>query len=540
MTDVHSFASADGMGADLLGGKGAGLAAMLGRGLNVPPGFIITTRACAAFRRTRVLTDNLMAQVRRELDAVEVARGRRLGDPAAPLLIAVRSGAAVSMPGMMDTVLNLGVNADTVDSLGREFGAEFARDSYGRFLECFGTIVLGIDAAHFGSVRGTSTAPDARAAAYLGVIEEQYGPLPADPEIQLRMAIEAVFRSWDNPRAQAYRRIEGIDENLGTAVVVQSMVFGNLNEASATGVVFTRNPNSGERVPYGDILFRAQGEDVVSGRHQTLPIAALANRLPQVWTELTGQLDAMEAWRNDMLDIEFTVEDGRLYFLQVRSAKRSAAAAVRVALSLVHDGRIGRSEAVKRVQPAQLDALTRQQAVAGQNAEELVTGLPVSPGLATGQICLSAESVLDCVENGDTAILVRAETSPDDVHGMAMAEGILTARGGLVSHAAVVARSLAVPAVVGADAMRIDHDDRIVHFGTAALEEGELITIDGDTGVVTRGRLEVQEPPALAELDEFLSWIDEFATTSDPTLTPSERLAAAQRAITGERVTSTG
>src|SRR6202048_4697994 len=353
MTDVLSFADAAGMGAQLLGGKGAGLAAMRAQGLRVPPGFVITTAACNEYRRTGAQPRTLATDVAAALAALEAERGLALGDPDAPLLLAVRSGAPVSMPGMMDTVLNLGVSDDTVDALARRFGAEFAWGCYARFLEGFAKIVLGIDSHR---LTGLPAAPGQQR---VDALKRMTDGLPNDPHEQLTMAIEAVLRSWNTPRAAAYRRIEGIDDGMGTAVVVQAMVFGNLNARSGTGVVFTRNPNTGEPAPYGDFLFQAQGEDVVSGEHQTLPIRALAERLPEVWDELTARLAALEAWRRDMLDIEFTVEDGTLFFLQVRTAKRSALGAVRTALSLARDGTIDRREALMRVTPSQLESLTQ-------------------------------------------------------------------------------------------------------------------------------------------------------------------------------------
>jgi pyruvate, orthophosphate dikinase len=531
MTDVLSFSSAHGEGAGLLGGKGAGLAATLAQGLNVPPGFIITTDAYNEFRRSGVLSDRVLANVRDHLQMLERVRGRRLGDPDSPLLLAVRSGSPVSMPGMMDTVLDLGINDETVRGLAAEFGEQFAWDSYARFLESFGTIVLGVDATHFKAVRHGEPRGAAVADAYRRLIETSFGAIPTDPQIQLTMAIEAVFRSWDNPRARQYREIAGISEDLGTAVVVQSMVFGNLDDNSGTGVVFTRNPNTGDRNPYGDFLFRAQGEDVVSGNHATLPIDVLAEQLPEVWAELADGLRMLEEWRNDMLDVEFTVEDAKLFFLQVRNAKRSARAAVRVALSMVREGRIDRREALRRIEPAQLDSLSGVRLAVGQEIDELATGLPASPGLATGSICLTTEHVLDLVDAGGAAILVREETSPDDVQGMAMSEGILTVKGGLVSHAAVVARSLAVPAVVGADTIVIDLETRSVRFADEVLHEGDVITIDGEAGVVARGSLYVDQPATDDELDEFMAWIDEFTPSIESSARPSERLAAAQKRI---------
>jgi pyruvate, orthophosphate dikinase len=526
MTDVLNFADAAGMGAELLGGKGAGLAAMREQGLRVPPGFVITTTACNAFRRSGAQPPGLAGDVAEALATLEADRGLSLGDPQAPLLLAVRSGAPVSMPGMMDTVLNLGVTDDTVDALARRFGAEFAWDCYARFLEGFGKVVLGMDSHRL------SALPAVRGRSRVDALKRMTDRMPTDPHQQLTMAIEAVLRSWNNPRAVAYRRIEGIDDDMGTAVVVQAMVFGNLNARSGTGVVFTRNPNTGEPVPYGDFLFQAQGEDVVSGEHQTLPVLALRERLPEVWDELIGRLGALEAWRKDMLDVEFTVEDGTLFFLQVRTAKRSALGAVRTALSLARDGTIDRSEALMSVTPAQLESIAQSRRHGGAGADRLATGLAACPGIATGVICLTPDAVFDAVDRGDPAILVRTETSPDDVQAMAMAEGILTARGGLVSHAAVVARGLSVPAVVGADSLRIDTASGQLDFGGTMLRDGDVITIDGDSGMVSRGRAGTETTDSSAEFDELLAWAEEIAPSpGDPSAGAPERLAAARSAI---------
>lgn len=527
--DVVSFADATGRGPEVLGGKGAGLASMHHRGLNVPPGFILTTDAYSRFRRDGELSADLRAQIRGQLKVLERVRGRKLGDLHAPLLLAVRSGAPVSMPGMMDTVLNLGIDDHTVLTLARECGRDFAFDCYARFLAGFATVVLGIDADRFDDV----AAPEARVEAYRAVIADEYGSLPEDLHVQLDLAIEAVFRSWDNARAVTYRRIEGIDDSLGTAVVIQSMVFGNLNSDSGTGVVFTRNPNTGERVAYGDFLFDAQGEDVVSGTRQTLPVNVLERRLPLVWRDLSAKMDMLEEWRRDMLDIEFTVEDGRLFFLQVRTAKRTPAAAVRVAKALADEGVITRGEAIMRVKPSQIDGLTRTSG-RPRAGNGLTRGLAACPGVATGAICLSTDAVLDAVDRGTPAILVRRETSPDDVHGMALANGILTGRGGLVSHAAVVAREMGVPAVVGADGITIDVAKRSVNFGSVILREGDVITIDGDTGLVDRGAVEVEVERDHA-VDEILTWADEIVATAGaiPRTDEGGRLEAAQRIIAG-------
>ena len=503
----------------LLGNKGAGLVRMQASGLRVPPAFVITTDACRSFLATGVLPEGLLDEVDAALAALEERRGLRLGDPDVPLLLSVRSGAPVSMPGMMDTVLDLGVSALTRPALARRGDERFALDSHRRFLESFGTVVLGIPQATFDALPSDDDL-DARIALLADVAD--------DPRAQLRLAIEAVFRSWNSPRAQAYRRLQGIPEDLGTAVVVQSMVFGNLDDRSGTGVVFTRDPNTGEAVPYGDFLFRAQGEDVVAGRHATLPVAALASRLPGVWAELRDVLPALEEQTGEMLDIEFTVESGVLYVLQMRSGKRAAAAAVRIAVEMAEEGLIDRASAVQRVSVVQLERLSRPHLDPLGDHRVVATGLGASPGVATGRLCLTADGVDEMADQGDGVILTRVETSPADVHGMAVADGILTARGGLVSHAAVVARDLGVPAVVGVAALLIDQ--AVVRIGDMVLREGDLVTIDGSSGEVVLGRAATVAPADCPELSTLLEWADSVAG-GDGSGAASARLTAAHRAL---------
>jgi pyruvate,orthophosphate dikinase len=441
----------------LIGGKAANLGVMSRElGLPVPPGFAITTETCRAF-----LANGWPAGLDEELQArmagVEAVVGRRFGDPSDPLLVSVRSGAAVSMPGMMDTILNLGLNDATTDGLARIGGEAFAQSCRERFISSFRSIV--------------------------GVAD-----VPEDPWLQLRLAIEAVFRSWNSDRARAYRRKEGIPDDLGTAVTVQAMVFGNRGANSATGVVFTRNPATGEPMLYGDIMFDAQGEDVVAGTHQTEPITVLDERMPSVAADLRAHADRLERHYADLCDIEFTIEDGRLWMLQVRVGKRSPQAALRIAVDMAEDETfpLSRSEAVERVAPL----LAHPPTIATSRSSfvlPIASGLPASPGIASGPIVTSPEAAQRSAEQGRAAILVRAETSPDDVHGMASAAGILTSRGGLASHAAVVARGWGIPAVVGASG--IDVRDGQVVVGERILHHGDVITIDGSSGEVFEGTI---------------------------------------------------
>jgi pyruvate,orthophosphate dikinase len=439
----------------LVGGKAANLRQMLGLGLPVPPGFVVTTDTCRAYLGGG-WPDSLDDELHARMAEVEAAVGRRFGDPEAPLLVSVRSGAPVSMPGMMDTILDLGLNEATTAGLARASGDEaFAAACRERFETSFRSIV-------------------------------DVDEVPADPSAQLRLAIEAVFRSWIGDRARAYRAKEGIADDLGTGVTVQAMVFGNRGETSATGVVFTRNPATGDPGLYGDVLFDAQGEDVVAGTHATEPIAALTDRLPAVAIELRDLADRLERHYRDLCDIEFTIEDGRLWLLQVRVGKRSPQAALRIAIDMADepDFPLTRAEAITRVERLLVDPPTTTVGRSGGDVP-LVTGLPASPGVASGEIAISPEAAVAAAAAGRRAILVRAETSPDDVHGMARAAGVLTSRGGLASHAAVVARGWGIPAVVGASDLEIR--DGEVALGGRILHPGDVITIDGGTGEVFEG-----------------------------------------------------
>ncbi|MBO0730278.1 MAG: pyruvate, phosphate dikinase, partial [Acidimicrobiaceae bacterium] len=510
---------------DLLGGKGANLAEMTSvLGLPVPPGFTISTDACRAYMHggwPEGLTDEVVRQVRR----LERAMGKRLGDPTDPLLVSVRSGAKFSMPGMMDTVLNLGLNDESVKGLAAQTSDErFAYDSYRRFVSMYGRIVLGIEGERFDEpfeaakeAAGVSNDSELPAGAlreladsYKAVVEEETGaPFPQAPADQLRGAIEAVFRSWNGARAVAYRIRERIPHELGTAVNVQAMVFGNRNDNSGTGVGFTRDPATGAQGEYGDFLINAQGEDVVAGIRNTLPMSALHDTFPKVSKELMQIFARLEAHYRDMCDTEFTIDDGRLWMLQTRVGKRTGAAALKMAVDMTRQRgwKITREEAVSRVSAEHLDQVLHPQ-FAVRPAQLLGKGLAASPGAAVGQVVFSADVAAEAGERGDRVILVRSETSPEDVHGMIAAQGILTTRGGLVSHAAVVARGWGKPAVVGAESVRISKGSFTA--GGVTVHEGDFISIDGNTGEIALGEvpLKLADPPA--EFDVVLGWADKI------------------------------
>ncbi|MCI3949910.1 MAG: pyruvate phosphate dikinase, partial [Acidimicrobiales bacterium] len=458
---------------DLLGGKGANLAEMTSvLELPVPPGFTISTEACRDYMRGG-WPEGLDAEVVDARSRLEGAMGRRLGDPTDPLLVSVRSGAKFSMPGMMDTVLNLGLNDESVEGLAKQMDERFAYDSYRRFLAMYGRIVLDLDGEPFEHLleaakerEGVASDSDVSAEAlrdlaerYKALVQEQTGsPFPMDPTEQLRGAIEAVFRSWNGARAVAYRRREHISDDLGTAVNVQAMVFGNRDESSGTGVGFTRDPATGERGEYGDFLVNAQGEDVVAGIRNTEPLAALKDRFPDIHDELLAIFARLEQHYRDMCDTEFTIEQGKLWMLQTRVGKRTGSAAVRMAVDMTNQRRrgwkISRDEALLRVTGDHIEQVLHPQFAGGQ-AQVIATGLAASPGAAVGHVYFSADDAAEASAGGTKVILVRSETSPEDVHGMQASQGILTSRGGLVSHAAVVARGWGIPAVVGADGVEI-------------------------------------------------------------------------------------
>ena len=510
---------------DLLGGKGANLAEMTSvLGLPVPAGFTISTDACRAYMAGG-WPDGLDEEVAKQLKRLEKAMGRKLGDPSDPLLVSVRSGAKFSMPGMMDTVLNLGLNDDSVKGLAAQTADErFAYDSYRRFVQMYGRIVLDIDGKLFDDAfeaakHKVGASSDAAVPApvlvelvdaYKEVVRTQTGaPFPQDPKSQLRGAIEAVFRSWNGARAIAYRVRERIPHSLGTAVNVQAMVFGNRDDNSGTGVGFTRDPATGTTGSYGDFLVNAQGEDVVAGIRNTEPLAALEGKFPKVYKELLAIFDRLEAHYRDMCDTEFTIDQGKLWMLQTRVGKRTGAAALRMAVDMTKDRRIKltHAEAVQRVTAEHLDQVLHPQ-FAGSGHKVLAKGLPASPGAGVGKAYFTADEAAEAAARGEKVILVRSETSPEDVHGMMVAEAILTARGGLVSHAAVVARGWGKPAVVGAESIRIT--DNSFAAGSTVVHKGDVISVNGTSGEVVLGAVDLSEAEPPAEFATILKWADDI------------------------------
>ncbi|MHB1534069.1 MAG: pyruvate, phosphate dikinase [Acidimicrobiales bacterium] len=508
---------------DLLGGKGANLAEMTSvLGLPVPPGFTISTDACRAYMADG-WPEGLDAEVARHVKKLEKAMGKKIGEPSDPLLVSVRSGAKFSMPGMMDTVLNLGLNDESVKGLAEQTSDErFAYDSYRRFIAMYGRIVLGIDGERFDGPfdevkEAAGVASDAElpapalrdlAQTYKAVVEEATGAaFPQDPADQLQGAIEAVFASWNGARAVAYRIRERIPHELGTAVNVQAMVFGNRNDNSGTGVGFTRDPATGAQGEYGDFLVNAQGEDVVAGIRNTLPLAALRDRFPKIFKELMGIFAKLESHYRDMCDTEFTIDDGKLWMLQTRVGKRTGTAALRMAVDMTRQRgwKISREEAIGRVSAEHLDQVLHPH-FAGSDHEALTKGLAASPGAAVGKVVLSADAAAAEAAKGERVILVRSETSPEDVHGMIAAQGILTTRGGLVSHAAVVARGWGKPAVVGAEAVRITKAGFSV--GGVTVKEGDMISIDGTSGEVVLGEVPLSAADPPEEFKTILGWAD--------------------------------
>ena len=519
---------------NLLGGKGANLAEMATIGLPVPPGFTITTEVCTAYYdNDRRYPDELKEQVQRALGLIEDAVGLKFGDPQKPLLVSVRSGARVSMPGMMDTVLNLGLNDDTVRGLEAASGdPRFAWDSYRRFVQMYGSVVLGVDHHRFEDIIETAkidaavtedtglTAGDWKkvVAEYKTMVEDERGkPFPMDPHAQLWGAIGAVFGSWMNPRANTYRRLHDIPASWGTAVNVQAMVFGNMGEDCATGVCFTRDPSTGEDTFYGEFLVNAQGEDVVAGIRTPQPLArARANQgevsmeeaLPAAYKDLLAVRETLETHYLDMQDIEFTVQQNKLYMLQTRNGKRTAAASLRIAVEMANAGLIDRNEAVKRVAPSSLDQLLHPALDPDAPRDVLSKGLPASPGAASGVVVFSADEAESRAAKGEAVILVRIETSPEDIHGMHAARGVLTTRGGMTSHAAVVARGMGRPCVAGAGGISVDYGAQTLQAGNKIIRGGETITLDGTTGEVMVGSVPMIEPVLSGDFATLMEWAD--------------------------------
>jgi len=535
---VYSFGAGHNEGSaekrNLLGGKGANLAEMASIGLPVPPGFTISTEVCTAYYENgRTYPDDLGDQVAEALARVEAAVGARFGDHHKPLLVSVRSGARVSMPGMMDTVLNLGLNDLTVDGLARGSGdARFAWDSYRRFIQMFGSVVLGVDHHRFEEIiehvkldKGVEedTALDATdwhrvVDGYKEMVREVTGaPFPQDPHAQLWGAIGAVFGSWMNPRANTYRRLHDIPAGWGTAVNVQAMVFGNMGEDCATGVCFTRDPSTGENIFYGEYLINAQGEDVVAGIRNPQPMAesrakpgerSMESAMPAAYAELVAVRATLERHYRDMQDIEFTVQQNKLYMLQTRNGKRTAAASLKIAVDMAREGLIDQTEAIRRVDPKALDQLLHPTLDPRAPRKPLTKGLPASPGAACGVVVFNADEAELRAQKGEAVILVRIETSPEDIHGMHAAKGILTARGGMTSHAAVVARGMGRPCVSGATSLTVDYAQQVLSAGGKRVQAGDTITLDGATGEVFLGSVAMIEPKLSGDFATLMEWAD--------------------------------
>jgi len=513
----------------LLGGKGTGLAEMSRAGLPVPPGFTITTAACNAYNaKGKIFPEGLWSQSKAALKCVEDQTGKRFGDPANPLLVSVRSGAPISMPGMMDTVLNLGLNERTLNGLVQLTGNErFGWDAYRRFVQGLGEIVCGVSKEKLDHAMeaikaqsNTQRDSDLSVATLRALVDrfkeiifgEMRQEVPEDPDEQLRLALAAVFDSWMNRRAVDYRRLNRISDSMGTAVTVQAMVFGNAGNDSGTGVAFTRNPNTGEPALFGEYLINAQGEDVVAGRRTPAPIQEMAEAMPETYRLLLDIARRLEAHYREMQDLEFTVERGRLWMLQTRSGKRNGKAATRIAVDLVNEGRISREEAVQCVSPEQLEQLLHPIVDPGARTTVLATGLPASPGAASGKVVFDADEAQSLAAAGERVILVRQETNPDDFHGMVAAQAIVTARGGVTSHAAVVARGMGKCCVVGCGALEIDYGPQLFAAGPMKVSRGDWITVDGTSGRVLLG----QVPTIRPELDDYyrtvMAWADEIRT----------------------------
>ena len=513
---------------DLLGGKGANLCEMTNIGLPVPPGFTITTEACNEYYSNgENVPDGTWDQVWPALAEIEAATGKLFGDKNNPLLVSVRSGAKFSMPGMMDTVLNLGLNDGTVEAVVANTQNErFAWDCYRRFIQMFGDVVLEVEHYNFEQILETAKEKqgvhfDSELSAeslkwmvgeYKKLVERKTGkPFPMDPRVQLELAILAVFRSWNNDRANVYRKINNIPHDIGTAVNVQSMVFGNMGSDSGTGVAFTRSPSTGEKALYGEYLMNAQGEDVVAGIRTPHPIATLAQENAEIYQQFADICQRLESHYRDMQDIEFTIERGKLYMLQTRNGKRTASAAIRVAVELFREGVITKEEAIMRIEPEQLDHLLHRRMDDNAKVQVLAKGLPASPGAASGKIVFSSEEAERQGELGEKIILVRTETTPDDIRGILAAKGILTSRGGMTSHAAVVSRHMGKPAVCGCDALKIDYSLNLFSIDGVEYPQGTMISIDGSTGRVIKGEVSMVDPELSSDFKEFLDWADEIS-----------------------------
>ena len=511
------------MGKAELGGKGYGLVEMTRIGLPVPEGIIITTKMCNKFFSEKKLWQSIIQKIKAKMKALESKTGKEFGNPKNPLLVSVRSGAPLSMPGMMDTVLNLGINDTIAEAIASRLGSKFAFDTYRRFIQLFGSIVLKIDKEKFEAILEKSKASkgikndsdlsgdDLRhiVSEYKMLVRRETGKeLEQDPEKQLFMAIQAVFESWWNKRASEYRRIYNIPDSLGTAVSIVRMVYGNYNANSGTGVAFTRDPSTGERTLYAEVLLNAQGEDVVAGIRTPMHIDRLKQLMPKVYSELERSAKILEKYFKDMQDIEFTIEDGKFYLLQTRNGKRTPAAAVKIAISMLHERLITEQEALLRVEPEQLEKLFYKQVDQSKKPNPIAKGLPASPGAASGRVTFSIEGAVEAKAKGIPIIMVRPETTPEDITGIAASTGVLTSRGGMTSHAAVVTRGMGKPCIVGAEAVKISPDGKSFSVGSIKVNEGDIITIDGGDGSIYVGEVPLVDPKQTPEISALLKLAD--------------------------------
>ena len=528
---VYLFSEGDASMRNILGGKGATLAEMTRMGFPVPQGFTVSTEACTKYYEDgQKISDEILDQIYAALAETEKIVGKKFGDLENPFLVSVRSGARASMPGMMDTILNLGLNDIAVQGLAKKTNNErFAYDSYRRFIQMFSDVVMELSKKRFEEIidemkeeRGITFDTEFSTEDLKEMVEkfkafyksEKGEDFPQDPKVQMIESIKAVFRSWDNPRANVYRRMNDIPYSWGTAVNVQAMVFGNMGETSGTGVAFTRNPSTGEKKLYGEYLINAQGEDVVAGVRTPNPIAQLENDMPEVYKEFTEIATKLENHYRDMQDMEYTIEEGKLYMLQTRNGKRTAASAIKIAVDLVNEGMLTKEEAILKVEPKQLDSLLHPTFVQDElkKADVFVKGLAASPGAACGKVYFTAEDCVEAVQRGEKVVLVRLETSPEDIEGMDAAEGILTSRGGMTSHAAVVARGMGTCCVAGCGDVKVDYDNSCFYVNDTKVSEGDYISLDGSTGNVYLGQIPTEEAKLAGDFETFMGWADEIRT----------------------------
>ena len=528
---VYLFSEGDASMRNILGGKGANLAEMTRMGFPVPQGFTVSTEACTKYYEDgQKISDEILDQIYAALAETEKIVGKKFGDLENPFLVSVRSGARASMPGMMDTILNLGLNDIAVQGLAKKTNNErFAYDSYRRFIQMFSDVVMELSKKRFEEIidemkeeRGITFDTEFSTEDLKEMVEkfkafyksEKGEDFPQDPKVQMIESIKAVFRSWDNPRANVYRRMNDIPYSWGTAVNVQAMVFGNMGETSGTGVAFTRNPSTGEKKLYGEYLINAQGEDVVAGVRTPNPIAQLENDMPEVYKEFTEIATKLENHYRDMQDMEYTIEEGKLYMLQTRNGKRTAASAIKIAVDLVNEGMLTKEEAILKVEPKQLDSLLHPTFVQDElkKADVFVKGLAASPGAACGKVYFTAEDCVEAVQRGEKVVLVRLETSPEDIEGMDAAEGILTSRGGMTSHAAVVARGMGTCCVAGCGDVKVDYDNSCFYVNDTKVSEGDYISLDGSTGNVYLGQIPTEEAKLAGDFETFMGWADEIRT----------------------------